>query len=74
MPREVNILALIKGGEHYVYVYDDASRPALIRSLRQQATDPHLSLTGFDAAVLIEKARQQALTNAARDVLSPPRI
>jgi hypothetical protein len=64
--REVNILALIKGNERYVYVYDDASRANLIAFLREQAADPDLALTGFDAAVLIDRARQQALANASR--------
>ncbi len=60
MPREFNILALIKGGERYVFVYDDASRQPLIDTLRNQAADPRLSLTWFDAAILTEKARDQA--------------
>ena len=37
MRREFNILALIKGTERYVYVYDDQSRDMLIRSVRDQA-------------------------------------
>ena len=65
MPRELNVLALIKGNEHYVYVYDDASRAELIDALRNQAADPHLSFSWFDAAVLTEKAREQERTAAA---------
>jgi hypothetical protein len=57
--REYNVLALIKGAERYVYVYDDESRATLINTLRDQAADPQVSLTWFDAAVLIDKARQQ---------------
>ena len=60
MRRELNVLALIKGNERYVYVYDDPSRPALIDLFRDQAADPRLNLTWFDAAVLTEKAREQA--------------
>ena len=60
MPRELNVLALIKGTERYVYVYDDESRPELIDALRNQAADPRLSFSWFDAAVLTEKAREQA--------------
>jgi hypothetical protein len=58
--RELNVLALVKGTERYVFVYDDASRPGLIDTLRQWAADPELSFSWFDAAVLTEKARQQA--------------
>jgi hypothetical protein len=58
--QEYNVLALIKGEEHYVFVYDDASRLALVELFRQQAADSRLSLTWFDAAVLTEKAWEQA--------------
>jgi hypothetical protein len=60
MGQEFNVLALVKGGERYVYVYDDESRPALLETFREQAADPALSLNGFDAAVLAQKAREQA--------------
>ena len=60
MRREYNVLALVKGAERYVYVYDDASRDQLLNAFRDQAADPALTLSWFDAAVLTEKARQQA--------------
>ncbi len=63
VPREFNILALIKGEERFVFVYDDESRSELIDALRDQAADPRVSLSWFDAAVLTEKAREQALAN-----------
>jgi hypothetical protein len=58
--REFNVLALVKGQERYIYVYDDDSRQPLIETLRDNAADPRLSFSWFDAAVLTEKARQQA--------------
>src|SRR5438067_5456023 len=58
--REFNVLALIKGNERYIYVYDDDSRQPLIDAFRDQAADPRLNLTWFDAAVLTEKAKEQA--------------
>ena len=60
MGREFNVLALIKGEERYVYVYDDASRSPLLETFRDQAADPELSLNWFDAAVLAQKACEQA--------------
>ena len=69
MGREFNVLALIKGAERYVYVYDDASRSPLLETFRDQAADPELSLNWFDAAVLTQKAREQAAGTAA-----PPRF
>jgi hypothetical protein len=58
--RELNVLALIKGNEHYVFVYDEDSREALLELFRAQAANPDLSLNWFDAAVLTQKAREQA--------------
>ena len=59
MRRELNVLALIKGNERYIYVYDDASRPDLLDAFRDHAAHPGLSFSWFDAAVLTEKAREQ---------------
>ena len=60
VPTELNVLALIKGTERYVFVYDDASQAELLHAFHDQAADPHLSLTWFDATVLSQKAREQA--------------
>jgi hypothetical protein len=62
---EWNVLALIKGKEQYVFVYDDASRQPLIDAFRDTAADPRFSFTWFDAAVLTEKAREQAAKDRA---------
>jgi len=59
--HELSILALIKGKERYIFVYDDDSRESLLDAIRDQASHPHLSLTWFDAAILTERARQQSL-------------
>ena len=60
MGRELNVLALVKGEERYVYVYDDASRQELLDTFRAHAAEPGLSLNCFDAAVLTQKAHEQA--------------
>ena len=74
MSREFNVLALIKGPERYIFVYDDESRLPLLDALRDQAADPRLSLSWSDAAVLTAKAREQA--KAIPEVLpcSRPRL
>jgi hypothetical protein len=64
--REFNVLALVKGDERYVYVYDDESRERLLETFRLQAADPALSLNGFDATVLTQKAREQEAAAAAQ--------
>jgi hypothetical protein len=64
--RELNVLALVKGAERYVYVFDDLSRATLIDAIRDQAAEPRLSLNWFDAAVLTEKARSIDLPTTTR--------
>ena len=71
MANEFNVLALIKGQERFVFVYDDASRSHLIDTIRDLAADPALSLTWFDALVLTKKAREQA---ASADASFPEEI
>ncbi len=60
MVHEFNVLALVKGQEQYVFVYDDRSRGSLVDSFHDLAAHPDLSLTWFDALVLTKKAREQA--------------
>jgi hypothetical protein len=74
VPCELNVLALLKGNERYVFVYDDASRPLLIDAFRDQAADPRLSINWFDAAVLTDRAREQARQTRAATPSSRARI
>lgn len=60
----MNVLALVKGAERYIFVYDDDSRGALIDNFRDLAADPNVSLSWFDAMVLATKAREQATMEA----------
>jgi hypothetical protein len=69
MSSDVNVLALVKGQERYVYVYDDVSHDALMDAVRDHAADPRLTLSWFDASVLTRKAREQMVAAAA---VSPP--
>ena len=71
--QEFNVIALIKGAERYVYVYDDASQRPLLDCFEAQAADPALSLNWFDAAVLVRKAREQ-LGRAQTEETPAPRF
>jgi hypothetical protein len=55
---DINVLALVKGAERYVFLYDDASRAETLRTLGRFASNPDLSFTWYDAAVLSQKIRQ----------------
>ena len=59
MSDDINVLALVKGGERYVFLYDDASRAETLRVLGRYASNPELSFTWYDAAVLSQKIRQE---------------
>lgn len=73
MALEVNVLALLKGQEKYVFVYDDISHPELLRTIRDQAADPELSLTWFDVNVLTKKAHDQIKATLVAPTGPPPR-
>ena len=60
MSEEINVLALVKGTERYVFLYDDASRAETLRMLGRYASNPELSFTWYDAAVLSQKIRQES--------------
>ncbi len=65
--NDLNVLALFKGEERFIFVYDDASRGELLDAIRDLAADPATPLSWFDAAVLTERAKQQAVQAAAND-------
>lgn len=67
MRREFNVLALIKGNERFVFVYDDCSRQTLIDTFRDLAADPETSFSWFDATVLTDRAREQARGQATTE-------
>lgn len=58
MTQDVNVLALVKGSERYIFLYDDDNRAETLRMLGRYASNPELSFTWYDAAVLSQKVRQ----------------
>ena len=58
MTQDINVLALVKGAERYIFLYDDSSRAETLRALGRYASNPELSFTWYDAAVLSQKIRQ----------------
>lgn len=55
---DVNVLALVKGAERYVFLYTYENRSECLSVLGRYASDPDLSFTWYDAAVLSQKIRQ----------------
>lgn len=69
MTQDINVLALVKGTERYVFLFDDDNRAETLRTLGRYASDPELSFSWYDAAVLSQKVRQ--IEHAESD---PPRF
>jgi hypothetical protein len=67
--QELNVLALIKGDERFIFVYDDDSKGALIDDIRHKAADPAVSLNWFDAAVLTARIRNPSAEPNQADLM-----
>ena len=73
MRREMNILAMAKGSERYIFLYDDQSYEALIDVLDKFADHPELSFGSGDAALLSRKARESRDRASGRDQSLDPK-
>lgn len=58
MDDDINVVALIKGKERYIFLYDDSQKADALRTLGRHASDPELSFDWYDAAVVSQKMRQ----------------
>ncbi len=63
MTHDINVLALVKGSERYIFLYDDSKRAETLRILGRYASNADLSFTWYDAAVLSQKIRQESRTS-----------
>ncbi|MGB7345326.1 hypothetical protein [Planctomycetes bacterium K23_9] len=57
MDKEINVLALVKGEERFIFLFDDDNRDETLRQLARFAADPELEFTWYDAAMLSRKIR-----------------
>jgi hypothetical protein len=57
--QDINVLALVKGPERYIFLFDDTNRAEALRVLGRYASNPELSFSWYDAAVLSQKVRQE---------------
>ena len=63
MADDINVLALVKGKERYIFLYDDSNRSKALRTLGRYASNSELSFSWYDAAVLSQKIRRQHQQN-----------
>ncbi len=65
--EDINILAMMKGEERYIFLYNEANRTEMLRTMGRYAADPQLSFSWFDAALLSKKVRDIAYADATMD-------
>jgi hypothetical protein len=57
LSKDIHILALVKGEERYLFLYNDATKAEVLRTLGRFASNVDLSFNWYDAAVLGQKVR-----------------
>ncbi len=67
MSKDINVIALVKGEERYIFLFNDSQKSETLRTLGRYASDPALSFSWYDAAVLSQKVR-----NATKPAPSHP--
>jgi hypothetical protein len=65
--QDINVLALVKGEERYIFLFDDAHKSDALRTLGRFASNPDLSFTWYDAAVLSQRLRQTSEAETVGD-------
>ena len=59
--KDIKVIALVKGKEQYIFLYNESNRAETLRLLGRYASNPELSFSWYDAAVLSQKIRQDNL-------------
>jgi hypothetical protein len=61
-----DVIALIRGNEKYLFIYDNESRAETLRTFGRFASNPELSFSWYDAAEMCQKVRKKETKNANR--------
>lgn len=72
MSQDINVLALVKGEERYIFLFDDDRRAEALRTLGRFASNPELSFSWYDAAVLSQRIRSTVAEGATETKVDPP--
>lgn len=72
MSKEINILALAKGEERYLFLFSDSQRAEALRMLGRHASNPELSFSWYDAAVLGQQIRSTSASPTPKPTASCP--
>ena len=60
MPRQLNVIAIVKDTERFIFLYDDNAESInrLFQQMGIMAADRESSFTWYDAAVMSQKVRK----------------
>ena len=65
--KDINVVALVKGEERYIFLFNDQQKSQTLRTLGRYASNPELSFSWYDAAVLSQKVRNAARAEETSD-------
>ena len=65
--NDINILALAKGEERYIFLYNEETRNETLRTLGRFASNSELSFSWYDAAVMSQKVRKKTQAQQAEE-------
>jgi len=65
--NDINILALAKGEERYIFLYNEETRNETLRTLGRFASNSELSFSWYDAAVMSQKVRKTKQAQQAEE-------
>jgi hypothetical protein len=70
--QDINVVALVKGEERYIFLFNDSQKSETLRTLGRYASDPRLSFSWYDAAVLSQKVRNSAKSSQPNEAVELP--
>lgn len=65
--QDINVVALVKGEERYIFLFNDSQKSETLRTLGRYASDSCLSFSWYDAAVLSQKVRNTSKKTLAKE-------
>jgi len=66
MGQPINVIMLVRGKQHFIFLFDNKNRHGVLRQLAQFAADPEIQFSWRDAAMIGLKCREVTSANKYR--------
>jgi hypothetical protein len=53
----MNVVAICKGEQRFVFIFDDESLPEALKTVGKYAADPEMPFSWYDAAIVSQRMR-----------------